>query len=1038
MLEKDKKKLLQLAKGPENPFPRDKNVVQVFEEIVKKYPSNIALQFSGNSLSYSELNERANQVARHLQKLGVNKHEFIGIYLERSIDLFVGILGILKAGAVYVPIDADYPMDRKRCMIEDTKLKILITSRLFENQFPKEKLHLLFMNELRIGGSSENLNIQVDPEDVAFINYTSGTTGKPKGVVITHLAINRLVINPNWITFSPDDRFLQISNISFDVLAHELWGSLLNGATLCIYPQITLSVDELGKFIVEEKITQIVFTSRLFTLMVEDTLESLKNVHYICSGGEVMSVKHAKIAAQKLPLCSVINVFGHTENTTYTTAYSISNTKDLKNEVPIGTPIRGTTAYILTENLELAPFGDSGELCVGGDGVAKGYLHQKELTAEKFIPNPYGKGVLYRTGDLVRYLQDGNISFLGRIDSQVKIRGFRIELSAIEETVRAYPHVSDCVAIVRTDTPEDKQLVVYIESGRKKIGAEDLRDWVSSKLPSYMVPTFFIFLSRLPMTPNGKIDKKALPPPFTKTSKKGFFQTETERLIGAIWARILHREAIDREDHFFKIGGDSIQAMQVISQIKKVIGCELSTATLFQHPNLSDLGSEIDALKQIKQEKIPERNKNVPLLLSLNQESIWMMDQLMPSKLLYMILYAYRGTGEIDAFKLQKSLEKIIERHEILRTCFIKKNELLVQHIEPKGKDFFLTFKAKNEKEATKLMQEKMMLGMDLTKLPLLQAILINISDSKFILGVRVHHIIFDILSYANFFKEWTSFYESKDLPKLPIQYGDYAMWQRDLIKKPEIQTQLSYWVKYLSDAPNLLELPWDKPRPPKFSGNGAAITALLPKQLEQDCKTLANQEGVTSNVFYLAAFKILLSFYSGKEDVIVGTPFANRTKHELDPLIGYFLQMFIIRSNCEGSLSFTKFLKNINEHMLNAYENSDVPLELIINKLNPERDPSFNPLFQVLFVFENISKTTIHFEKATLHTMPFEANISKVDITLFMVEREEELECRIEYCSDLFEKETIERMLHHFQTLLQSIVEKPNEKIERLSILTQ
>lgn len=1040
--QKEKQKLLKMGPGPKRAYPRNKSVVDVFEETVKKYPKNTALRFQKNSLSYEELNRKANQLAHYLRAKGVKKQDYVGIYLERSIDLFVGILGILKAGAIYVPIDASYPMERKLYMINDTKLKILITSAAFSEEFPKENLALLFLNEIDLSKVAHtNLHLKIRHLDLAYVNYTSGTTGNPKGVQIYHRSINRLVKNPNWASFTARDRFLQISNISFDALVHELWGALLNGATVCIYPQISLSSDELGRFIVEEKITQIIFTSRLFIVMVEEALQHLKGVSCICSVGDAMSAKHAKIAFEQLPSCQVVNACGHTENTTHTTFYRIFDSKIIEHEVPIGRPIGNTSAYILDRNRQMVPFGASGELCTGGDGVAKGYLNRPDLTSDKFIPNPYGKDKLYRTGDLVRYLPDGNLSFLGRIDTQVKIRGFRIELSEVEETIREYPGAADCVAMVLEDVPGDKRLIAYVETkNKKKIDPDQLRRWVSSKLPSFMVPSSFVILHKFPMTPNGKVDRKALKAPSRTEEKASTFKTETEKTIAAVWLKILHRKSISRNDHFFKIGGDSIHAMQAASQLKRIFHCEINAGALFQNPILSDLAAVIETQKSSEQaESIPKREEFSPIPLSLNEESLWLIDKLNPqSKLLYMVLYAYRIKGKIDPSKLQKSLEKIIQRHETLRTRFIEKDGVDLQWIEPNGKNYFLQFDLKDEKKALALMKEKMAQGMDLTQLPLFQVLLFKVKPDLHLLAIRVHHIIFDVLSYSNLFKEWTAFYHSKEVPDLPIQYGDYGLWQRKRLQRPETQTQLEFWKRSLSGAPDLLELPWDHSRPAYFTGKGSTEKLYLPEGLSRSLKDLARNEGATAYALLFAAFKTLLFRYSGKDDLVVGTPFANRTRHELDPLIGYFLQMFVVRSDLSANPSFSLLLSKLNRHLTDCYKNSDVPLEMIVNALNPERDPSFNPIFQTLFVYDTITRSSIRFGDAELEEIPYESSTAKFDLTLFIFDREEGFECKMEYSTDLFEKGTIERMLSHFQTLLQSIVKNPNEKIGALSIFKQ
>lgn len=1007
-------------------YPRDKSVVEIFEKIAKKYPRQIALQEKNKLVSYKELNEKANQLARHLQDLGVQPQDFVGIYLERSIDLFIGILAILKAGAVYVPIDASYPMPRKLYMIRDTALKVLITDRAFASQFDVQGIQFLFLSELKLTQSKKNLQLPIQPLDLAYVNYTSGTTGNPKGVGVVHRGINRLVVNPDWITFSKTDRFLQISNISFDALTHELWGALLNGATLCIYPQIPLSPNELGRFIQEFGITQIIFTARLFVVMVEEALSSLKKVRYICSVGDVMSAKHAKMALKGLPSsCHLINACGHTENTTHTTAYTLR--AKIENDVPIGRPIRGTTVYVLNEKQELTAFGEPGELCTGGDGLARGYLNQEALTREKFIQNPFGPGRLYRTGDLVRYLPDGNLSFLGRIDSQVKIRGFRIELSEVEQVLRNCPKVSDCIAMVRNDAHGDKELIVYLEASAS---LEEVQTWSASHLPAYMIPHFFVLLDHFPMTPNGKVDKKALPSPDIKTESR--LQTPTEKKLGKIWEQVLQRQGIDRADSFFKIGGDSIRAMQVISLLKKTLGQEVSAALIFQHPVLSDFAHFLDTQKKEAIRPIRKRKKGGEIPLSFNQKPIWFIDQMNPNKLLYMIHYLYEVSGKIDPKKLKAALQKIIQRHEILRTRFTPS-----QKIVPRSENFFLQKQAKTKKQALLELEKMSLEGLRTDKLPLLQVVWVKVSSQVSLLFLRVHHLIFDILSYENFFSEWIALYQGKPVPRLPIQYADYTLWQKQEVQTPRIQKQISYWKNYLKEAPQWLELPWDHPRPVQYLGNGSTLSSLLPTRLVEGCKQWALQAGVTPFVLFFTLFFILLYRYSRQKDILVGTPFISRARPELDPLIGYFLQIFVIRARLTGDTSVSRLLQKTQASLSGAYQHADIPFEQIVEALPIERDPSFNPLFQVFFVYESISKSNIHFPQAALKLLPSDTKTAKFDLTFFLIEKEEGMECKIEYCTDFFDQSTIERMRAHFEHLMQSALQNPEQAVGDVALWT-
>ncbi len=616
-----RQKLLKFAQGLKAAYPRNKSVVAVFEQIAKKYPKHTALECSKETMNYAELEEKANQLARYLRKRGVKTGDLVGIYLERSIGLFVGILGVLKAGAAYVPLDSSYPMKRKIYMIEDAKLKVLITSSSFASEFPVKKVALLLLDKIDLSSYARTkLGLKIGPLDLAYVNYTSGTTGMPKGVEIRHRGINRFVKHPHWTSFSSKDRFLQVSNISFDALTQELWGALLNGATLCIYPYLNFSPRELGKFIEEYKITQIVFTSRLFTLMVEEALEFLKKVRCIGVGGDIMSSSHAKMVLEHLPSCRLINEYGPVENTTCTTTYTISREEDIEHGIPIGRPIGNTTAYVLDEKRQLTPFGSPGELYVGGDGLAKGYLNRPDLTKEKFVSNPFGKGLLYKTGDLASYLPDGNLLFLGRIDTQVKIRGFRIELGEIEEILRSHPSIAYCVVVVQEVGSGDKKLIAYAEAAhRKKISSKTLKTWASSQLPSYMLPHFFMIVKKLPITPNGKVDRKALPPLCQEKRERKSLQTKTEKVMGSIWSQLLHRDTIDRQDHFFEIGGDSIMAMQLASKVDDQFHIETPIRLIFENATLAEYASRIEELRT---KKIKKASSKIPFSVLRKKEAV--------------------------------------------------------------------------------------------------------------------------------------------------------------------------------------------------------------------------------------------------------------------------------------------------------------------------------------------------------------------------------------------------------------------------------
>lgn len=478
-------------------YPREESIPSLFEKIAGEQPEHVALRLQDREMTYRDLNEQANQLARYLQSKGVKKGDIVGISMERSFQLIIGILGILKAGAVYVSIDTSYQPDRQKFMIEDCGIQVQVTP----NMLMEAKSHL-----------STNLCEKIDPLDVAMINYTSGSTGKPKGVQVLHRGVIRLVKNKRCFECTPHDRFVFKTNISWNVSTQEVWGALLNGACLCILPQNDLSLAELEKFFIDERISHAVFAARFFNLHVEKRISMLQNLRYIFSGGEAMSVHHANLALRSLPNCHILNGYGPTENTVCSTLFVVKEPAD--RYVPIGRPIDNTMVYILDQNQQPVPIGVPGEICTGGDGVARGYLNQKELTEEKFIPNPFGPGKLYRTGDFGQFLPDGTIVFLGRIDNQVKIGGCRIELGEVEEILRQHSSVADCVALLREDIPGTKVLVAYIKPKiGKTLTSEEMQKYAPSVLPRLMIPKCFIILEQFPVTPHGKIDKKSLPAP---------------------------------------------------------------------------------------------------------------------------------------------------------------------------------------------------------------------------------------------------------------------------------------------------------------------------------------------------------------------------------------------------------------------------------------------------------------------------------------------------------------------------------------------
>ncbi|NEO73603.1 amino acid adenylation domain-containing protein, partial [Moorena sp. SIO3H5] len=582
-------------------YPRDKCIHQLFEEQVEKTPDAVAVVFEEQKLTYSQLNRKANQLAHYLQKLGVAPETLVGICVERSVEIVVGLLAILKAGGAYVPLDPNYPSERLAYMLADAGVSVLVTQQSLIASLPENQAQVVCLEpdgEIINSLSQENLETGVKSENLAYVMYTSGSTGQPKGVSIIHQGVVRLVKETNYVEFTPAQVFLQLAPFSFDASTFEIWGSLLNGSQLVVMSPGTPSVEAIGETIEKNQVTTLWLTAALFQLMVDEELERLKPVTQLLAGGDVLSPSHVEKVASYLPDCQLINGYGPTENTTFSCCYQVKKLTQ-QSSVPIGRPISNTQVYILDANLQPVPIGVAGELHIGGDGLARGYLNRSELTAEKFISNSFDhNSTLYKTGDLARYLPDGNIEFIGRIDHQVKVRGYRIETREIESTLTQYPKVKETVVLAREDNSGNKGLVAYLvlESETPEISdteqIEKVKQYLKEKLPEYMIPSRFVLLPQLPLTPNGKVDRNALPVPDNVSSVSTEYvapETETQKVLAEIWADVLGIEKVGINDNFFDLGGHSLMATQVVSRVRQALSLELSVSKLFENPTIAQL-----------------------------------------------------------------------------------------------------------------------------------------------------------------------------------------------------------------------------------------------------------------------------------------------------------------------------------------------------------------------------------------------------------------------------------------------------------------
>ncbi|MBE8998846.1 amino acid adenylation domain-containing protein [Nostoc sp. LEGE 12447] len=1043
-------------------YPQDKCIHQLFEEQVERTPDAVAVVYENQHLTYHELNCRANQLAHYLKSLGVKADVLVGICVERSLEMVVGLLGILKAGGAYLPLASDYPTERLRLMLEDAQVSVLLTQQKLIDRLPEHTAQRVCLDadwQVISQCSQDNLIPETQATNLAYVIYTSGSTGQPKGVLIAHKGLLNLVFwHQRTFKITTLDKATQLAGTAFDAAVWELWPYLTAGASIyLVKPEILLSPVDLQDWLESKKIT----ISFLPTPMAEQLLSlewpESTTLRTMLTGGD----KLHRYPSGLLPF-QVVNNYGPTENTVVTTSgLVVSNGRDNNISPPIGRPIANVEIYILDSYLQPVPVGVPGELHIGGAGLAKGYLKRPELTQEKFIPHPFSDephSRLYKTGDKARYLNDGNIEYVGRIDDQVKIRGFRIELSEIEAVLNQHSDVQAACVIARQDNPGDKRLVAYVVAHQDcKPAISELRQFLKAKLPEYMVPSAFVILESLPLTPNGKVDRRALPKPDLDTTLLEKYiapRTPIEEMLALLWAQVLKLELVGIHDNFFELGGHSLLATQLVSRIRNIFKVELPLRELFASATVVELAQSIGRLQQQDLELstpfIAQRAENAQLLLSYAQQRLWFLDQFEPNSALYNIPLALRLVGTLNQVALEQSLHEIIARHEALRTNFVtvngKPSQIIQTQTNWKVSVVGLKHLSTTEQEIAtqQLAQQQAIQPFDLANQALVRATLVVLSETEHILLVCMHHIVSDGWSMGVFLQELAALYNAysqaqpSPLAPLPIQYADFALWQRQWLQGGVLQSQLSYWQQQLKDAPALLSLPTDRPRPAVQTFAGAHQEFALSQKLTQGLIQLSQKQGVTLFMTLLAAYDTLLYRYTGTEDILVGSPIANRDRSEIEGLIGFFVNTLVMRTNLAGNPSFSELLGRIRETAMEAYTYQNLPFEMLVEALQPQRDLSHTPLFQVMFALQNVPLSGVELAGLSVTPLMPESRTAKFDLNLFMQNTATGLVGVWEYNTDLFDASTIERMTGHFVTLLEGIIANPEQQISQLPLLTQ
>ena len=1037
--EEEKYKILYEFNNTKTDYPKDKTIVDLFEEQVEKTPDNVAIVCGKQNLTYRELNEKANSLANYLvEKYNIQNQEKIGLYIDKSLESIIAILATIKLGGIYVPIDIKYPKERTEYILQDTECKAILTKGNYINSLPKEKININIevTENLYKNSKKENLKRKVEPEDLIYIMYTSGSTGKPKGVMIKHRNIVRLVKNTNYIDFSKCQNILQTGSIVFDACTFEIWGALLNGLTLYIIETNNLlTPDTLEKYLKENNIDTLWLTAPLFNQLCENNPLIFKTVKYLLTGGDVLSPKHINMVKDANPDLTIINGYGPTENTTFSCYFRID--KKYNSSIPIGKPISNSTAYVVSENGKLQPIGVKGEIWVGGDGVGKGYLNREDLTQEKFIKNPYGTGTIYKTGDVAELLQDGNIKFIGRIDGQVKVRGFRIELNEIDSAVNKFPEIYKVFTLIK-DANQGKAIVTYFTAS-KNIDIKDLREFLKKELPLYMMPNNFVQIEKFPLNVNGKIDKNKLLEITVKEEKKNILapKNENEKILLNIFKEILQKEDISISDSFFELGGDSLSAIKLTTKIFEKFKIQLGIKIIFDNPTISELAQIIEETNEIKGTRIQKSQEKEYYETSSAQKRIYYASAQDEESTLYNISGALILDKMPDVNKLENSINLLLEKHSGLRTTFKIINGELMQKIE-RTKNIKLDVKKNDLLDLDKIFKN-FVKPFKLTNSQLIRMELNELKDGRAFFIIDIHHSICDGTSLTILLNELLKTYNGEKIEEEKIEYKDFAEWEYKKLQNKELKNVEEYWINQFKEDIPILDIPTTYKGNGKNNFDGNSEYVKITSEMVEKTNKLSEIFSCTPYMIYLAVYYILLLKYTGQKDIIVGTPISGRYLSELENVIGMFVNTLPLRSKIDAESSFSKYIQEIKMMCLNAFENQEYPLELINDKIQVQREDGKRRLFDTMFIFQNNGYPEFKLDGIDAKYYIPKPNVSKFDISLELIpNNEKSLDMRVEYCTDLFDKEYVRSFGEHYLKILQEVCNDKDVKIKDINILTE
>jgi amino acid adenylation domain-containing protein len=1108
-------------------FPGEKCIHELFEEQAERTPNVVAVEYEGQQLTYVDLNRKANQLAHYLRALGVKPESRVAICVERSLEMIIGLLGILKAGGAYVPLDPAYPQERLHYMLEESKPVALLTQAQLRERMeplpaslPTFDLTDAFAWSNQPQNNPEAANMGLTTKHLAYVIYTSGSTGQPKGVLVEHANVVRLFAATDaWFHFNQNDVWTLFHSYAFDFSVWEIWGALLHGGLLIVVGQDTArSAEDFYCLVCRKRVTVLNQTPSAFRQLVaaQGRSEEEHGLRWVIFGGEALDMAMLRPWWERNPngQAQLVNMYGITETTVHVTYRALKRADSDSAGSPIGCSIPDLRIYILNGEEELAPLGVAGELYIGGAGVARGYLQRPELTAERFVPDPYVEQAgarMYKTGDIGRWQADGEIEFVGRNDDQVKIRGFRIELGEITARLREHPSVEEAVVVAREDAPGEKQLVGYVILRRKEGLADgveaaqegkqlkewqgihediywemkgregesshsetllrfpsnhpgtrdevgrvmkELREYVRERLPEYMVPAAIVEMESLPLTSSGKLDRKALPAPEAGAYGIQNYQApegEIETVLADIWAELLQIRRVGRLDDFFVLGGHSLLAARAVTRIRQGLSVVVRVDDLFRNPVLADLARRLKGAARVELPPIVRSKQRDRFPLSLAQQRLWFLSQMDEVSRAYHVPMGLHLKGELDAEVLRRALDRMVARHETLRTTFVLIDGEPMQQIVAAADSRFHLLESDLRRhgdakaEVNRLLMVEVNTSFNLETGPLIRGLLIRESEDEHTLLITMHHIVSDGWSLGVFRNEVSKLYstfqrgQEDPLPELAVQYADFAMWERQWLEGEVLGQQCEYWKRTLQGVPALLELPADQPRPAQQDYRGRIEKLVLEQKLTSGLKELSRRQGTTLYMTLLAGWAALLSRLSGQAEIVIGTPVANRERADIEGLIGFFVNTLALRVDLSGQVTVKELLKRVKEVALGAQQNHNLPFERVVDIVGPERNLAHNPLFQVTFSWQNLPEGTImlpEVEVKPLESIPYHA--AKFDLALVLQEANGMIVGELEYANSLFDPATITRYLGYFRRLLDGMITDESGVVCRLTMLSQ